>query len=75
MKRLYARIILILVVGLLALPAVARADEVPAPAGEQTEIVAEPLPVPDGWTWDEGVAPDPQPEPAAELDGWTWDEV
>jgi hypothetical protein len=75
MKRLYALLSLIAVVALLAVPAVARADEQPPPTpAEQTAPAAEPdgwtwdeqsQPAPDGWTWDEG----------AITDGWTWDEA
>ena len=67
---------LILLSALLALPAIARAEE--APDGwtwDETVIVAvEPAseagPAPDGWTWDETAPP-------ADLtpDGWTWDEA
>jgi hypothetical protein len=66
MKRLCAVLSLIVLLTLLALPAVARADD-PAPAAEQSQTVSSD-PTPAGWTWDE--AADPGASPA----GWTWDE-
>ena len=66
---------LIFLVALLALPAMARAEETPDGwTWDETAVVAEPAsdvePVPEGWTWDETAAP-AEPTP----DGWTWDEA
>jgi hypothetical protein len=66
MKRLCAVLSLIALLAVLALPAVARADD-PAPAAEQSQPAAS-NPSPDGWTWDEAA------DPSASPDGWTWDE-
>jgi hypothetical protein len=54
MKRLYAVLSLILVLAVLVLPAVARADEnsPPAPAGWTWDESNASI-TPDGWTWDE----------------------
>ena len=54
MKRLYAVLSLILVLTVLALPALARADDpaAPAPAG-WTWDESGGTQSPDGWTWDE----------------------
>jgi hypothetical protein len=59
LKRLYALLSLVVLICVLAMPAVARADD----------------PTPDGWTWDEATLPtDPAPvDPTP--DGWTWDEA
>jgi hypothetical protein len=69
-----SRIILFIVVALLvvlALPAVARADEiVDSTPAESVVPATEPEPIPDGWTWDEAKAPR-----APAPDGWTWDEA
>jgi hypothetical protein len=56
MKRLCAVLSLVLLLSLAALPAIARADD--------------PVPAPEGWTWDESAVP-----PNVSVDGWTWDEV
>ena len=54
MKRLYTVFCLILVLTVLVLPAVARADDggAPAPAGWTWDESGAPT-APDGWTWDE----------------------
>jgi hypothetical protein len=54
MKRLYAVLSLILLVVVLVLPAVARADDAapPAPSG-WTWDESGATQTPDGWTWDE----------------------
>jgi hypothetical protein len=64
MKRLYTVLSLVLLVALLAMPAIARADDAPPPT-EQSQPAE---PAPEGWTWDEA-------GPAATPDGWTWDEA
>jgi hypothetical protein len=64
MKRLYTVLSLVLLIAVLAMPAIARADDIPPPA-EQSQPAE---PAPDGWTWDDTSAP---PGP----DGWTWDEA
>jgi hypothetical protein len=56
---------LVLLIAVLAMPAIARADDIPPP-GEQSQPAE---PAPDGWTWDEASATAP-----AAADGWTWDE-
>lgn len=76
---------LVLLLVVLTLPALARADDVPAgwTWDEPTlsvesasdgwtwdESAVSVEPAPDGWTWDE---PAVSVEPA--LDGWTWDEA
>jgi hypothetical protein len=66
MKRLYVLLSLIILLSLLALPAVARADDLPGASAEQTQPAD---PVTDGWTWDETA-----PGSAFSTDGWTWDE-
>jgi hypothetical protein len=66
MKRLCVVLSLIALFTVLALPAVARADD-PAPAAEQSQPIADPST--DGWTWDESA------DPNASTDGWTWDEA
>jgi hypothetical protein len=66
MKRLYTVLSLILLLAVLAMPAIARADDEVPPPPEQSQPV-EAAPAPDGWTWDESSAP-------AAPDGWTWDE-
>jgi hypothetical protein len=48
MKRLCIVLSLVLLLVVLALPAVARADD--------------PAPTPDGWTWDESTAPSVTPD-------------
>jgi hypothetical protein len=60
MKRLCTVLSLILVLVVLALPAVARADN-------ETSFA------PAGWTWDEATAPAETSSPV--TDGWTWDEL
>jgi hypothetical protein len=60
--------ILGVLVVILALPAIARADETPDYASSKS-VTATAEPVPDGWTWDEAVTPESVP------DGWTWDEA
>jgi hypothetical protein len=67
MKRLYVLLSLFLLLSVLALPAVARADDPPAAPAEQTQPAD---PVTDGWTWDERA-----PGSAFSPDGWTWDEA
>ena len=59
---------LVLLLAVLTLPALARADDVPDgwTWNEPTLNIA----VPDGWTWDEATM---SAEPAP--DGWTWDEA
>ena len=59
---------LVLLLAVLTLPALARADDVPDgwTWDETTLSVA----VPDGWTWDAATM---SVEPAP--DGWTWDEA
>jgi hypothetical protein len=54
MKRLYTVFSLILVLTVLALPAIARADDdgTPAPTGWTWDESSTPV-APDGWTWDE----------------------
>lgn len=54
MKRLYTVLGLILVLAVLVLPAVGRADDgfAPAPAGWTWDELNAPI-APDGWTWDE----------------------
>jgi hypothetical protein len=54
MKRLYAVLSLILLVTVLVLPAIARADDTapPAPSG-WTWDESGATQTPDGWTWDE----------------------
>ena len=54
MKRLYIIFSLILVLAVLALPAIARADDngAPAPTGWTWDESSAPASV-DGWTWDE----------------------
>ena len=69
----------------LALPALARADDGATDGWTWDESAATAEPAPDGWTWDESAAPaDPaadggtSAESAATADpapdGWTWDE-
>ena len=54
MKRLYAVLSLILVLTVLALPALARADDATAPAPTGwTWDESGATQTPDGWTWDE----------------------
>lgn len=63
--------ILVALLVMLALPAIARADETTdSPSSESVAVTSEPAP--DGWTWDEA-APASEPEPLP--DGWTWDEA
>lgn len=64
MKRLYTVLSLVLVFVVLAMPAIARADDAAPPAAEQTQPAD---PAPDGWTWDEN-------SPPVAPEGWTWDE-
>jgi hypothetical protein len=64
MKRLYTVLSLIALLAVLAMPAIARADDVPPPP-EQSQPAEL---APDGWTWDES-------SPLAAPDGWTWDET
>jgi hypothetical protein len=83
-SRISLFIVVVLLV-LLALPAIARADETTgSTSGETMAVTGEPTPdgwtwdeappapelLPDGWTWDEA-GPEPEPLP----DGWTWDEA
>lgn len=63
MKRLYTVLSLILLLAVLAMPAIARADDAPPAYGQSQPAEL----APDGWTWDETTAP-------AAADGWTWDE-
>jgi hypothetical protein len=79
MKRLCAVLSLVLLLCFAALPAIARADDPPAPAPEgwtwdESAVPPSaddpPAPAPEGWTWDESAVP-----PNASVDGWTWDEV
>jgi hypothetical protein len=79
MKRLCTLLSLIALLTVLALPAIARADDAPPPP-EQSQPVTDPST--DGWTWDEAAPADPaasaDPAPANQggtTDGWTWDEV
>ena len=62
MKRLYTVLSLIALFAVLAMPAIARGDDVPQPQSQPAELA------PDGWTWDES-------SPLATPDGWTWDET
>ena len=63
MKRLYTVLSLIALFAVLAMPAIARGDDVPQPP-EQSQPAEL---APDGWTWDESSPP--------AADGWTWDET
>ena len=60
---------LVLLLGLLTLPAFARADVVPNGwTWDESTVSVDPVPA--GWTWDEAaVSVDATPE------GWTWDEA
>ncbi len=60
---------LVLLLVVLTLPALARADDVPDGwTWDEPTLSVEPAP--DGWTWDESaVSVEPAP------DGWTWDEA
>ena len=72
MKRSHMIVLLgLCLVAVLALPALAHADETDGWTWDQP-VAAEPAP--DGWTWDEAVAGEPATEVPA-PDGWTWDEA
>jgi hypothetical protein len=58
---------LVLLLAVLTLPALARADDVPD--GWTGDEPALSVAVPDGWTWDEATLSGSVP------DGWTWDEA
>jgi hypothetical protein len=60
---------LVCLFAVLALPAVARADETPD-GWTWDETAATSDPAPDGWTWDESAE-----QSAPVPDGWTWDEA
>jgi hypothetical protein len=53
MKRLCAVLSLVLLLIVLALPAMARADDPTAPDGWTWDGSSVPSMTPDGWTWDE----------------------
>jgi hypothetical protein len=74
LKRLYTLLSLVVLFAVLAMPAVARADDPPVASGEPAQQLT-----PDGWTWDEAAPVEPtsaDPAPADPApDGWTWDEA
>jgi hypothetical protein len=57
MRRLHTLLTLVVLLCVLVMPAVARANDPPAPDGWTWDEAVPAVVAPDGWTWDEAVAP------------------